>query len=234
MSTLCGTLKGQKSLQIISIHLKRAEAGVRLIPVYTLINECICWIADASAAESQHNRTVWTHLRKWDQPYFLFPYTPAAHFPVLARVRHFMAKTNIYTPSISFFISSFPSLETGSACAYNLRRIWRGKGPPTAKTWWDSSLSVCRWWQQMGALHTHLITFALKQSHVQFGSKLQISSPFQKLFFPCVSDCSLLMHLLFFLHVFVFTLCIAQCLHCSVCATCWGKTSKCWCKQILL
>lgn len=91
MSTLCGTLKGQKSLQIISIHLKRAEAGVRLIPVYTLINECICWIADASAAESQHNRTVWTHLRKWDQPYFLFPYTPAAHFPVLARVRHFMA-----------------------------------------------------------------------------------------------------------------------------------------------
>lgn len=28
-------------LQIIHIYLKRAKAGVKLIPVYTLINECI-------------------------------------------------------------------------------------------------------------------------------------------------------------------------------------------------
>lgn len=61
--TLRGTLQGKKKnkkkspicISICSsanypcIYLKRAEAGVKLIPVYTLINECISKIADGQA-----------------------------------------------------------------------------------------------------------------------------------------------------------------------------------------
>lgn len=82
---------------------------------------------------------------------------------------------------------------------------------PAIKTlmWFFSAVSICRWWQQTGAWHTHFIAFAL---NLQFGSKLQVSSLFQNMACLCMSDCSLLTPCFAFhvdSHVFVFTRCIA-------------------------
>ena len=77
--------------------------------------------------------------------------------------------------------------------------------------------------QWVCALYTHLIAFTLNWSRVRFWSELQSPSPHLLSLYIWLQSIDTLF-------CFPPKTCVCLCLHCT---TCWGKTSKCWCKPMV-